>query len=65
MNTFRLRLPQMFAKIIAAQGDDTISVCESKTAAVANVTNVAFSSCRGVSSYSADFWFVMFNNKRV
>lgn len=49
MNTFRLRLPQMFAKIIAAESDDKSSVCGSKTATTANVTNVFSSSCRGVS----------------
>lgn len=47
LNTFRLRLPNMYATIIAARGDHTFTVCESRI-----TTNATYSAgCRGVSTY--------------
>ncbi|XP_025199407.1 solute carrier family 22 member 4-like isoform X1 [Melanaphis sacchari] len=43
LNTFRLRLPNMYATIIAAKGDHSLSVCESRTS-----TNVTYTAdCKG------------------
>jgi len=44
LNTFRLRVPKMYAQIIATEGNNTFTVCESETV-VANVTS---SGCQDV-----------------
>lgn len=63
LNTFRLRLPNMYATIIAAKGDHSLSVCESRTS-----TNVTYTAaCRGVSAYHScnSFYFFIIKHKQL
>lgn len=53
LNTFRLRLPNMYATIIAAKGDHT-TVCESRIS-----TNVTYTAdCRGVNFYRSYIFLI-------